>query len=126
MTEPWIFESNNFDFSQDVESVLYRNELIDKYLSIGHRDKMLFLVGPKGIGKTFLLSYKSHLFRKHHAAEIKFSPAKELTENLIVYFSQFSKEEIIKFQTPDLWENIWKFTLMAVSCKTFGLEIEKK
>jgi hypothetical protein len=125
MTQPWIFEANNFDFSQDVESVLFRNELIDKYLDIGHRDKMLFLVGPKGIGKTFLLSYKSHLFRKQHGTEIKFSPAKELTENLIVYFSQFSKEEIAKFQTPDLWENIWKYSLMAVACKTFGIEIEK-
>ncbi|HVD98085.1 MAG TPA: toll/interleukin-1 receptor domain-containing protein [Cytophagaceae bacterium] len=125
-TDPWIFEANNFDFSQDVESVLFRNELIDKYLNIGHRDKMLFLIGPKGIGKTFLLSYKSFLFRKAHNAEIKFSPTNELTENLIVYFSQFSKEEIAKFQTPDLWENIWKFALMAVACKTYGLNIEEK
>ncbi len=124
MSEPWIFEANNFDFSGDVERVLYRNELINKYLNIGHRDKMLFLVGPKGIGKTFLLCYKSFLFRKQHANEIKFSPSNELTENLIVYFSQFSKEEIEKFQTPELWENIWKFTLMAVACKTFGIKVE--
>lgn len=126
MTEPWIFEANNFDFSQDVENVLYRNELIDKYLSIGHRDKMLFLVGPKGIGKTFLLNYKSYLLREKHRNEIKFSPTNELTENLMIYFSQFSKEEVEKFQAPELWENIWKFTLMSVSCRTFGIEVETK
>ena len=126
MTEPWVFEAGNFDFSQDIESILLRNELINKYLEIGHRDKKLFLVGPKGIGKTFLLSYKSFLFRKNHSADIKFAPSKELTENLMIFFSQFSRDEIVKYQTPDIWENIWKFVLLAVSCKTYGFDIENE
>ncbi|WP_247232308.1 TIR domain-containing protein [Telluribacter sp. SYSU D00476] len=126
MTAPWTFESGNFDFSQNVENILLRNELIDQYLTINQRDKKLFLVGPKGIGKTFLLSYKSYLFRKLHSTDVKFSPSKELTENLIVFFSQFSKEEIVKFQTPDIWENIWKFALLSVSCKTYGISIEEE
>lgn len=124
ITDPWVFEANNFDYSQDVEKVLFRNELIDSYLSIGQRDKMLYLVGPKGIGKTFLLSYKSSLYRKNHGGEIKFSPANELTENLTIFFSQFSKDDVLKFKTYDLWENIWKFVLLAVSCKTFGINVE--
>lgn len=63
MLNPWIFEANNFDFSQNVESVLYRNRLINKHLGKERRDKMLFLVGTKIIGKTFSLSYKSCLLR---------------------------------------------------------------
>lgn len=124
MTEPWIFESGNIDFSKDVENILLRNENIDKYLSTDHRDKYLFLVGPKGIGKTFLINYKSHLLRLQHNEEIKFAPQTELSENLMIFFSQFSKDEINKFQSSDIWENIWKYSLLAVACKTSGIEIE--
>ncbi len=126
MTEPWIFDSDNIDFSKDVENVLLRNDSIDKYLSIEHRDKYLFLVGPKGIGKTFLLNYKSYLLRQHHKNEIQFAPALELAENLMFFFTQFSKDEILKFQSLDIWENIWKFVLLSVSCKTYGIDIEAK
>lgn len=125
MTEPWIFESGNIDFSKDVENILLRNESIDRYLSTNHRDKYLFLVGPKGIGKTFLLNYKSYLLRLQHNDEIKFSPPNELSENLMIFFAQFSKDEITKFQSSDIWENIWKYALLSVSCKTYGIEIEE-
>ncbi|MCB0535211.1 MAG: TIR domain-containing protein, partial [Saprospiraceae bacterium] len=94
------------------------------YLNVGDHDHNFFLVGAKGTGKTLFLNFKSYLYNYHLKEHgLKKHPSNQLCENLIIYNETFSKDDLIKFSTSEIWTKVWTFTLMCVACKTGSIEL---
>ncbi|MCB0706793.1 MAG: ATP-binding protein [Saprospiraceae bacterium] len=108
------------------QNSLYINEAIKRYLGTTERDEIFFLVGPKGIGKTTLLRQKSHLYRQKPGMKFN-ANSNELVEYLTASPPSFSKDELLKFKSLDLWERIWRYCLRIIALKTADLtEVSKE
>ncbi len=122
---PWIFDSRKFEPDEDSKILIHRTPKINKYLEVGSNDDQFFLIGPKGLGKTMLLRYKSWLYHKDGSYKCN-TTSKQLTESLSIRYGTFSKEELSGFREVEIWEDIWKFCLMIVVIRTYGLEIDRR
>lgn len=125
MRQPWPLDGiTEFSRNDEAPSQIIKTGMIDSYLSVGDHDDKFFLIGSKGLGKTTLLSYKSHLYREQHAGSYKYSPfTNELTEKLVIETNTFSQDEIFRFRHITDWETLWKLTLWILCFKYSGLEI---
>lgn len=56
-TQTWATDSNQIE-SRDLQRVVFRNQVIENYLS---RPNKYFLSATKGLGKTMLMKFKRHL-----------------------------------------------------------------
>ncbi|MBK6861285.1 MAG: TIR domain-containing protein [Saprospiraceae bacterium] len=125
--KPWNYEAGTINYSLLTEEDLYFNSIIDSYLEIGNHDKKFVLIGPKGIGKTLFIQYKSHLYRENLKEKgFKIYPQNTFCENLMIPNERLSKEDLLKFSTIDFWEKIWLFTLSVIFCKTNELELPEE
>lgn len=124
MFDPWKFEADAFTPDDDYEQYIIMNERIKKYLDVAknEKDTNFFLIAPKGLGKTLLLKTKAHLYKKLFKTDIKFAKTDQLTDNLSIKYSTFSREELIKFSDLALWTNIWTFTLILVILDTMDID----
>ena len=128
MFDPWKYEADAFTPDDDYEDYIIMNERIRKYLDVTKREKDsdFFLIAPKGLGKTLLLRTKAHIYAKTFKGEIKLSKTDQLTENLLIRYRTFSKEDLIKFSELELWVDIWTFTLILVVLDTMDIKVHSK
>ena len=125
--KPWNYEAGTINYSLLTNDELYFNATIDSYLEYGDHDHKFVLIGPKGIGKTLFIQYKSHLYRKNLKEKgFVVYPANSFCENLMIPNELLSKEDLLKFSTFDFWEKIWVFTLCVIICKTKQISIPKE
>lgn len=122
----WKTEHTNFNPDENGLDFIYVNNNIREYLHKNNSNKF-FLVGRKGVGKSLLLAYKSHLFReKYFGDSYKYVPkSKSLVESLAIDYESFSKDQLIKFQDIKIWKSIWTFILLFIVCKSQDLDIEE-
>lgn len=122
----WDTDAGRFNPAQGTEFHIYKNTKIENYLQVGDRDHKFILVGRKGLGKTLLLRSKSYLYREKYAGNFRFnSDDHELTENLDIAYGTFSKDELMKFSDFNLWERIWKFILLVIIFKIYGIKFTR-
>ena len=75
---PWTIDAK--DIGEINENDLVMTSSIREFLHSGERDRIFFVVAPKGIGKSLLLMYKRQLY------ESKFgSDKKQRKEEIFLY-----------------------------------------
>jgi hypothetical protein len=122
--QPWKFDAGTIIYSNDLYEYLYFNENINKYLTIGDHDHNFFLVGAKGTGKTLFLNFKSYLYTQHlNTSGYQKYPEDQLCESLVLSNTTFSKEDLNKFSSSEIWTKVWLFILMVIACKTNGIQL---
>src|SRR6266436_7408677 len=94
---PWTFEANNIDLrdvnTDNIYEYVVRTPAVEEFLICGSDDMKYFVVGPKGLGKTFLLKVKSKFYRENISG-YHCLPVDELVEKLTSIRVSFSKDEL--------------------------------
>lgn len=124
----WNFDAGSIYYSKNLYDEVYINRQIKNYLNVSDHDHNFFLVGPKGIGKTLFLNFKSYLYNeklKNNGVK-KYPSGQNLCENLSIKYDLFSKEDLLKFSTSEIWSKIWFFTLCVISCQTNDIELPEE
>ena len=121
----WKFESGSINYNLQTPDNIYINHNISEYLVYGDHDYKLHLIGPKGIGKTLLMSIKSYMYRELLVQKgFKLFPKKgALCENMSFHNATFSKDDLLKFSSIEIWEQIWTLTLSIVIYETAEIEL---
>jgi TIR domain len=125
---PWTFEANNIDLKDvNIDNIYHyvvRTPAIEEFLICGSDDTKYFVVGPKGLGKTFLLKVKSKFYREnisgYHCLP---SGGGELVEKLTSIRVSFSKQELGSFKQIETWEKLWELSLFTMILRSFGVEL---
>lgn len=121
---PWNLDAYRAFKKGVTEDELLINRPIKDFLE---QENKFFLIGAKGLGKTIFLRYKSYLLHEEYGDSIQFNESnKELTENLNIHPSTFSKEELLKFNSLDLWILLWELSLWTMTFRLFKLPINPK
>lgn len=121
---PWNLDAYRFFFGPETEDYLLLNKPIKEFLQ---RDDKFFLVGAKGLGKTLFLRYKSLQFHEKYRDSMRFNVNQtELTENLNLHPDTLTKEELLRFEAPNLWRLIWELGLWVMIFRIFELPISPK
>ena len=72
------------------------------------------------------MRYKSYLYHTELGSAYKFNASiKELTDNLDINYDTFSRDDLIKFQSIELWEKIWSLALWILIFKTYGIDVPR-
>jgi len=125
--KPWQYESGTFIYNETTLNHILLNKNIENFLEIGEHDHNLFLIGPKGTGKTLFLNLKSYLTRQKYKDQgIKIYPERRLCENLLLDNRTLGKEELIRFTDMALWNKIWRLVLSLIVCRITNTHIENK
>ncbi|HEY5884017.1 MAG TPA: toll/interleukin-1 receptor domain-containing protein [Pyrinomonadaceae bacterium] len=123
---PWMFEANDIDLKDvNIDSIYHyvvRTQAVEEFLKCGSDDMKFFIVGPKGLGKTFLLKVKSKFYRENMSG-YRCLPPNELVEKLTAIRVSFSREELGKFTLIDTWEKTWELSLVTMILRNFGIEL---
>lgn len=131
---PWDFSAENFSPDENADKYIYKNGKIERYLEVGKHEHNFFLAGPKGLGKTLLITYKSYLYwkllenieeREKSGQRIKLNE-NELVESLSFSFSTFSHADIKVFSEFRIWEQFWRFCISFIILKKTGQPIPKE
>jgi hypothetical protein len=118
---PWNLDAYRAFKKGVTEDELLINRPIKDFLE---QENKFFLIGAKGLGKTIFLRYKSYLLHEEYGDSIQFNESnKELTENLNIHPSTFTKEELFKFNSLDLWILLWELSLWIMAFRLFKLPI---
>ena len=121
---PWNLDAYRAFKKGVTEDELLINRPIKDFLE---QENKFFLIGSKGLGKTIFLRYKSYLLHEEYGDSIQFNESnKELTENLNIHPSTFSKEELLKFNSLDRWILLWELSLWTMTFRLFKLPINPK
>ena len=125
MLQPWIHDAGSFVPSEESRAFICQNTPIKRYLNVGDHETQLFLVAPKGLGKTMLLKYKSYLYREKLKNSLKYNvDSDELIESFMINYPSFSKKDLLQFKNQETWAQLWKFCLLICIIKTYGHEID--
>ncbi len=125
---PWIFEADNIDIKDinpdNVYQFVVHTPAVVEFLTCGSDDIKYFVVGPKGLGKTFLLKVKSKFYREYisgyHCIP---SSGGELVEKLATIRESFSKEELESFKDMEIWEKTWELSLYTMLLRSFKIDL---
>lgn len=125
---PWTFEANNIDLRNvNTENIfdhfVVRTPAVEEFLTCGSDDIKYFVVGPKGLGKTFLLKAKSKFYRDTSGYHCIPSGGGELVEKLTSIRVSFSKTELGSFKKIDTWEKTWELSLLTMLLRNFNVEL---
>lgn len=125
---PWTFEANNIDLRNvNAENIfdqfVVRTPPVEEFLTCGSDDIKYFVVGPKGLGKTFLLKAKSKFYREISGYHCIPSGGGELVEKLTSIRVSFSKAELGSFKRIDTWEKTWELSLLTMLLRSFNIEL---
>ncbi|MFD2937866.1 toll/interleukin-1 receptor domain-containing protein [Spirosoma flavum] len=126
----WSIDANNIDLNDintgQLNNYMVRTREINDFLSI--ETKKMFIVAPKGLGKTYLLKVKSQLYRDLNSG-YKFIPTNSLCERFTNNDFSFSQKDLIKFNDISIWKKTWEvalYTLILASFKSDDLPKELK
>src|SRR4051812_20617817 len=115
---PWTFEANNIDLrdinAENIYQFVVRTPAVEEFLKCGSDDIKYFVIGPKGLGKTFLLKVKSKFYRSMSGYHCIPSGGGELVEKLTSIRVSFSKAELGSFKRIDTWEKTWELSLCTM------------
>lgn len=114
----WTIDADNIDFQdlnvEDLVKYVVMTPQVRAYLRVGHKDKKLILVAPKGLGKTLLLKAKSHMYRKLDKSYRCIPRGTTLVERLVIVNSGFSIEDLNKFKEIEIWRQLWELSLCTL------------
>ncbi|HEX8197838.1 MAG TPA: toll/interleukin-1 receptor domain-containing protein [Pyrinomonadaceae bacterium] len=123
--KPWTYEADQINIGdlEDIEKNKYivKTQEIREFLKVGRDDKKMFLVAPKGLGKTLLMKVKSQLY-KDKAPEYFHIPRKGLVEKFTKSGINFSKEDLDSFTQQDIWEKTWELCLLTLILVNVDIE----
>lgn len=112
---------NDLDVSKLNDIVVF-TRAIKEYLDVSDDNKKLFIVGPKGLGKTLILKLKSQMLRDKYDG-YKFIPKDRLLEKFSKIGFTLSREDLNKFESRDLWDRVWELSLLCLILRRFKIEI---
>jgi hypothetical protein len=125
---PWTFEADNIDIRDINPDNIYQfvvpTPSVMEFLTCGSDDIKYFVIGPKGLGKTFLLKVKSKFYREYisgyHCIP---SGGGELVEKLASIRESFSKEDLESFKDMGIWEKTWELSLYTMILRSFKIDL---
>jgi TIR domain len=116
----WSIDANTIDFDDlktgQLNNYMVKTREIDDFLS--SNTKKMFIVAPKGLGKTYLLKVKSQLLRESNSG-FKFIPANTLCERFTNNEFSFSEKDLSKFNDINIWKKTWELCLFTLILKNF-------
>lgn len=119
----WTIDAGNIDLGEisikDLPNFMVATPEIRDFLSMG-TDKM-FIVAPKGLGKTYLLKIKSQLYRDK-AQGFKFIPNNSLCERFVSNEITFSEKDLLKFNERAVWKKTWELCLYTLILRHFNTD----
>ncbi|MEJ7739743.1 MAG: toll/interleukin-1 receptor domain-containing protein [Chitinophagaceae bacterium] len=119
----WNTDANTIQLNeiniQDLNNLMVITKDIKEFLS--NDTRKMFIVAPKGFGKTYLLKVKSQIFRDK-AKGYKFLPEKLLCERFTDMKVTFSKEDIIKFNNLVVWQKTWELCLYSLILRCYKVD----
>ena len=98
------------------------NSGIREFLKCGEQDTKLFIVGPKGLGKTLLLKVKSQLYRDKQPG-YHCIPREELCEKFTNIGTSFSQKDLETFGNREIWTKTWEICLLTLILRSVGSEL---
>ncbi|WP_367913168.1 toll/interleukin-1 receptor domain-containing protein [Leadbetterella sp. DM7] len=117
----WNIDANNIDLNDintgHINNYMVITREIQDFLS--PETKKMFIVAPKGLGKTYLLKVKSQLIRDSNTG-FKFIPANTLCERFTNNDFSFSKTDFDKFNDIGIWKKTWEIALYTLILKSFN------
>lgn len=125
----WTSEADQINIGEidtkHLDTLIVNTLAIDEFLHHGHNDKKLFIIAPKGVGKTLLLRTKSQMYR-NEASGYYCIPEHELVEKFTANRVSFSQEELERFKTFDVWAKTWKLCLLITILKNTNVPLPAK
>lgn len=112
------------------DAYIYSNNLIKQYLVFDSKEKMLFLLGTKGCGKTLLLRRKSMLYWNklyNPTGKRKYTKkdGNELYEKLNFSVMTLTQSALQELQLLGTWKRIWRFALALFIVKKVKILLPK-
>lgn len=126
----WSYDASELKPQDITEAYIFKNLTIEDYLNAGSHERKLFLIGPKGSGKTLLLRYKAYKYwQKLEADEVKTyqtSESNELVESLEFKIRTLSEKELIKLSNHHAWSEIWAFAISLIILRRCKIRLPEK
>lgn len=120
LMKAWNIDANTINTGEihgsDLNNLMVVTREIRDFLSPD--SKKMFIVAPKGVGKTFLLKVKSQLFRDNSSG-YKFIPEETLCESFTSNDISFSENELMRFTERSIWNKTWELCLYTLILKQF-------
>ncbi|SER23794.1 hypothetical protein [Neolewinella agarilytica] len=116
--KPWRFDSQGITNRELSRTYIYRDDIIDDFLDPDPDNRLFFLVGPKGCGKTLLIHYKAYLYfnsyedDRNNLQEVNAS--RDLVESLDFSEETLTQVGIKELQSVTVWNKVWEFAIMLV------------
>ena len=116
----WAIDAGQVQLEDNIkEFPLYRNSIINEFLD---GEEKYVLLGPKGVGKTLLLKFKSLEYR---SKGIRCYPSEQLCEIVMRGDTNFSSEELAGYQSADQWKTVWRLVLAVLALRVLGVRLKK-
>jgi TIR domain len=118
--QAWSSNANNIELNQlDINNLsnhMVETQVISDFLS--NTSNKMFIIAPKGVGKTYLLKIKSQKFRDENESKgYKFIPKKMLCERFVPSSTTLSKADLAKFKDIDTWVKTWELCIYTMILK---------
>lgn len=109
--KPWTIDASNIGEINERDLVITPS--IREFIDTKERDHILFVVAPKGIGKSLLLIYKRQLFEKiHKNEEIYVIPRDtQVDRGLDIIRSTLTNEKAELLADHSKCKQLWKFCI---------------
>lgn len=122
--QAWTIDANNLHLN-DLDSKMLNEYIvttteIEKFLENSSDTNKLFIVGPKGVGKTLILKAKSQILRETEKS-YKFIPEDRLCEKFSKIAVSLSSEDINKFNNREVWDQVWELSILCLILKRFKI-----
>ncbi len=121
----WEIDSNEINLNEldtnNLDQYIILTKNIEEFIK-GVDNKKLFLMGPKGIGKTLILKAKSQLMRDVQSG-YQFIPEDNLCEKFSNIGIVFSAMDLNKFKSRAIWHEVWEIALLCLILKRFKVSL---
>lgn len=127
--EAWTYDSKGFTNTELKRLDYVSNSEIKAYLDSSSHNK-LFLVGPKGCGKTLLLHKKAYEYFEAQKKNDDESGAKNISDGLVENISftsvRLSDSTLLELKDYDKWKDIWIFAIGLTTLIRSGEELPER
>lgn len=128
--DPWSTDAGDINPDKINKSYIVTNSKIDRFLKVGEHDRKLFLVGPKGTGKSLLIRYKAYKYfndtdYKGYLND-QTTGNKEIVESLNLNLITLKGDDIKHLANYENWVNIWGFALSLFILRKTNIGLPEK
>jgi len=116
-----LIKIRDIDTARLGDYVVVNNE-IREFLKCGEQDSKLFIVGPKGLGKTLLLKVKSQIYRDKQPG-YHCIPRDELCDKFTNIGTSFSQKDLKAFRNREIWTKTWEICLLTLILRSVDAEL---